>query len=100
MEYYWALAGRGKGVKLMGNVFVPEDIQEMLASKVNFTPCCSSFYSVFNTTSRQDTAHDHTNQMGDFLPPWVLVGYYPLTTAHMVWGSVDPHMGVYGVMFP
>ena len=39
------MAGRGKGGKgkLMGNVFVPEDIQEMLASKVNITPCCSSF---------------------------------------------------------
>ena len=45
-----------------------------------------------NTASRQDTANDHTNQMGDFFAPMRFGRVLPPTIAHIVWGSVDPPM--------
>ena len=55
---------------------------------------------VFNTASRQDTAYDHINQMGDFCACIRFGRVLPPTTANIVWGSVDPPMGGYGVIKP
>ena len=54
----------------------------------------------FNTASTQDTANNHTNQMGDFFAPMCFGRVLPPTTAHIVWGSVDPPMEGYGIIIP
>ena len=38
------------------------------------------------------------SKWGILRPPCLLGGHYPPTTDHIVWGSLDPPMGGYGVI--
>ena len=60
---------------LMGNVFVPEDIQEMLASKVNITPCCSSFILYLMFICEHGPKYRSISHRS--LAPWSIIGAWP-----------------------
>ena len=83
------------------NEYYGDTCSENSKSFIIYIQCCQSKDYRFLTWLLCKIQHITTpTKWGILIPPCILVGYYPPTTDHMVWGSVDPPMGGYGVTLP